>query len=218
MTHDNHEPTHDDHEPSDDSHEPTDGTDEPSERGDERAGYELTRRDALAALAAGTGVAAAGAGALVWSELDEEEGLSASERETLTALARTVYPTEVSGVDEFVETYVVGRVEDRPDYAAGLREAIAALDEYARTWNGAAFADASVEKRDELLREMGIDVVEPDPDGSEEERVRYYLLNEVLYALYTSPTGGELVGLENPQGYPGGTESYRQPPADEREG
>jgi len=36
------------------------------------------------------------------------------------------------------------------------------------------------------------------------ERVRYYVVNELLLALYASPTGGELVGLENPQGHPAG--------------
>jgi hypothetical protein len=42
--------------------------------------------------------------------------------------------------------------------------------------------------------------------------VRYYVVNELLYALYTSPTGGELVGIENPQGHPGGHESYQHEP------
>ncbi|MEA5408870.1 hypothetical protein VB773_15715 [Haloarculaceae archaeon H-GB2-1] len=53
---------------------------------------------------------------------------------------------------------------------------------------------------------------EPNPDGTTAERVRYYLVNEPLYALYASPTGGTLVGIENPQGHPGGTESYQRGP------
>jgi hypothetical protein len=59
---------------------------------------------------------------------------------------------------------------------------------------------------------MGVDLVDPDPDGFSAERVRFYLVNELLYALYSSPTGGTLLGLENPQGYPGGSESYQQGP------
>jgi hypothetical protein len=43
--------------------------------------------------------------------------------------------------------------------------------------------------------------------------VRYYVVNELLLALYASPTGGELVGIENPQGHPGGTASYQQGPS-----
>jgi hypothetical protein len=70
----------------------------------------------------------------------------------------------------------------------------------------------SEEAGDEALREMGVHTAEPDPAGTTAERVRYYLVNEVLYALYASPKGGELVGIENPQGYPGGANSYQQGP------
>jgi hypothetical protein len=61
---------------------------------------------------------------------------------------------------------------------------------------------------------MGADTADPDPDpdGTDAGRVRYYVVNELLYALYASPTGGELVGIENPRGYPGGTASYRRGP------
>jgi hypothetical protein len=34
--------------------------------------------------------------------------------------------------------------------------------------------------------------------------VNYYLLDELLFAFYSSPTGGELIGNKNPRGYPGG--------------
>jgi hypothetical protein len=59
---------------------------------------------------------------------------------------------------------------------------------------------------------LGVRTAEPDPDGTDVERVRYYVVNELLFALYSSPTGGELVGLENPQGHPGGIDSYRRGP------
>jgi hypothetical protein len=59
---------------------------------------------------------------------------------------------------------------------------------------------------------MGIDVVDSDPEGSDTEQMRFYLVNELLFALYTSPTGAKLAGIENPQGHPGGTTSYQQPP------
>jgi len=41
-------------------------------------------------------------------------------------------------------------------------------------------------------------------DGSDVERLNYYLVDELLFAFYSSPTGGELVGNQNPRGYPGG--------------
>ncbi|WP_225334201.1 gluconate 2-dehydrogenase subunit 3 family protein [Halomicrobium urmianum] len=171
--------------------------------------HELTRRDALVALGA------VGAGALAWDRLEadpDREGFTPAERDTLTALAKTIYPDAVSGIDAFVERYVVGRVADRPDYAAGVHEAIAALDDYADSWADGPFREQDPDARDDLLRRMGVDVADAAPDGTDRERVRYYLVNDLQYALYTTPTGGELVGLENPQGYPGGATSYRQPP------
>lgn len=174
--------------------------------------YELTRRDALIALGA-SGVAA-GTAALTWDQLrdGEGDGFTEAQRATLLALAHTVYPSPITNVETFVEQYVVGKASERPDYRAGMADALDELDDYARTWEESPFADLSSETRGELLRGFGVDVVDPDPDGRPEERVRYYLVNELQYALFASPTGGELVGLENPQGHPGGTESYRRPP------
>jgi len=55
-------------------------------------------------------------------------------------------------------------------------------------------------------------VADENPDGTAAERVRFFVVNELLLALYASPTGGELVGIENPQGYAGGAESYQRGP------
>jgi hypothetical protein len=170
---------------------------------------ELTRRDALAALAA-TG-AAVGGGAMLLSE-SESDGIGAHEVETLVAVAAVVYPSEVEGVDSFVRQYSVNRVRDRPEYAAGITDAVDVLDEYTRSWYDADFASLDVETRASALTGMNVDVVDPDPDGADRERVRYYLVNELLYALFSTPTGGELAGIENPQGHPGGTTSYQRGP------
>lgn len=181
---------------------------------------ELGRRDALAALAAvgaGTGVAA-----LSWDALDRADRLDRTERDQLVALAEVVYPSVVGGVPRFVERYVVGRTADRPAYVEGMADALAELDERAVEWRDTPWLDLPPAERDALLREMGVEEAEPDPDGLGHERVRFYLVNELLYALYTTPTGGDLVGIENPIGHPGGTASYRRPPpgaaADDRGG
>ncbi|MFB6165886.1 MAG: gluconate 2-dehydrogenase subunit 3 family protein [Haloarculaceae archaeon] len=179
----------------------------------------LTRRDALAALAS-AGIVVGGAGALTWRSLrgtDEAPAFSSTDRRTLEAIARVVYPSVAENVGEFVETYVVGRIQDRPEYAASVRDAVADLDESARYWEDESFADLDPATGSGLLESLGIDQVEADPDGDDAERIRFYLVNELLFAFYASPTGGELLGIENPPGYPGGTRSYQRGP-DEPDG
>lgn len=181
----------------------------------------LTRRDALAALTA-VGVAGVGSYALTRDDPDESPAgtaadsgpLGASEQETLVAIAQVLYPDAIEGIDEFVRTYVAGRAENRPERAEAMAEAVATLEERSDRTHGTRFADLSRERRDGLLREMGVDVVDPDPDGIVAARLRYYLVNELLFALYASPTGGRLVGIENPQGYPGGIDSYQRGPGE----
>lgn len=171
---------------------------------------ELSRRDAIAALGALGATVGAGA-ALTLDALDADD-FGEHERDTLVALAEVVYPSAVEGVPGFVEAYVVGRVRDRPEHRAGVVAAVASLDELATDWFGAPVVDLDAEQRDRLLREAGLDAADPDPAGDTAERLRYYLVNDLLFALYSSPTGGELVGIENPQGHPGGTTSYQRGP------
>lgn len=157
--------------------------------------------------------AAGGAGAYTVSCL-ESPGEPAAERviEDLEPVAVVVYPSEVEVTREFLETYVFGRIEERDGYLEGVAEALDTLDGYTKKFRDEGFADAPPEERDKLLRYMGVDEAEPDPDGTDAERVRYYVVNELQYALYTSPVGGKLVGIENPVGYPGGKDSYRRGP------
>lgn len=182
----------------------------------------LTRRDAVAALAA-AGVAVGGGGALFRSldegRRDTSEREGASDRPitddgltTLVAAAAVLYPSEVENVESFVTRYVRGRADDEPAHVAGIADAVTYLDAYAESWYDEAFAALDPSVREEALRRMNADTAEPDPDGSDVERVRYYVVNELLFALYTTPTGGELVGLENPQGHPGGLASYQRGP------
>jgi len=171
---------------------------------------ELSRRDALAALAA-TGVAVGGAAVLADDETDDRP-LDADSRETMVAAAHTLYPTPVENVEPFVDAFLDGRVHDRPDHAAGIASATDYLDDYTRSWDGESFANLHRLTRSDALHAMNADTADPDPNGSDVERVRYYVVNELLFALYASPTGGTLVGIENPLGHPGGAGSYQQPP------
>ncbi|WP_200532022.1 gluconate 2-dehydrogenase subunit 3 family protein [Halorubrum sp. LN27] len=191
---------------------------------------ELTRRDAAAALAAlgatggvalaarrsGRGSDADAAGGADGEEDggEDDEGTErplddAAVRASMAAVATVLYPQEVDGVGAFVDEFLDGRLDGSP-HADGVRATVREVDEAARDWYGAPVAELSEGDRDRLLRELGADTADEDPDGTLAERVRYYVVNELLLALYASPTGGELVGLENPQGHPGGTESYRR--------
>ncbi|SEP04589.1 hypothetical protein SAMN05216388_10299 [Halorientalis persicus] len=194
---------------------------------------ELTRRDAIAALGA-VGVAG-GALALSQSgETDDADGegrtttptgpdeaaasLSEHELTTAVAVAKAIYPSPVENVEGFVTDFLRGRVADDPERATEIAETVAYLDDYVNTWYDVdAFATLSPATRVEAFERMNADTIDPDPDGGSVQRVRYYLVNDLLFALYASPTGGELVGIENPQGHPGGTTSYRRGPQSETE-
>jgi hypothetical protein len=187
---------------------------------------ELTRRDALAALAAvgatvGGGVLAArfdppraddGAAGGTGDSTDGDAAVSLSTDllDLLDAVAEVVYPDGVANRRAFVDSYVVGRVAERQAYREGLREAAAQLDAVARDWHDAPYADLDADIRDRILRNLGIETAEPDPEGPISDRIRFYIVNDLLFAFYSSPTGGRLVGIENPIGHPGGIESYQQ--------
>lgn len=169
----------------------------------------LTRRDAVAALAAGLGggAAAAGLGALT----DDRDGgeISDADLATLVGVAEVVYPSEVTGVTEFVRTYVAGL---RPERRTRMARAARRLDEAARRYAGGGFASLAPTERTAVLDRLGVSRVSSDPSGTVPERVRYHAVNSLLYALFTSPTGSELVGIRNPTGHPGGYESLMRAP------
>lgn len=182
----------------------------------------LTRRDAMAALAA---VGAVGAGSVAarydppraddgggenGGGGDAEPSVSADLLDVMDAAAAVVYPSNVTGRRAFVERYVVGRTDGRESYRRGLEATAAELDAIARDWRDAGFADLSPDARDGVLRGLGVATADPEPDGTVSERIRLYVVNDLLFAFYSSPTGGRLVGIENPIGHPGGTESYRR--------
>lgn len=189
--------------------------------------YELTRRDALKALGAAGVTVAGGAAALTWNREENDADSTDStenddgsepafgdhERETYRAVAAIVYPSEVTGVREFVDSYLAGRTEADPERATEMAAAVGDLDAYTREWEDTDFVAVDTATQEETLRGMGVHTSDPDPHGDPRHRVRYYLVNDLLFALYSSPTGGELVGIENPQGHPGGTSSYQRPPS-----
>lgn len=176
----------------------------------------LTRRDALAALVS-AGVIAGSSAAVLSRERNVDvgrdfEGSSVAVVEALVATALVVYPSTVENTQSFVETYAGTKLSERPAFRAAAAETVADLNAESRVFHDARFVDLAVGDRETMLRRVGAATADPDPDGILAERVRYYVVNEVLFALYASPTGGQLVGIENPQGHAGGTDSYQRGP------
>ncbi len=183
----------------------------------------LTRRDALAALSA-AGVAVGGAVVadrvadsetlgddLLGIATDDESTLDGSARQTLVAVAEVVYPSELDGIEGFVETYTEGRLLADESRRRSVATTLSELDEVSREWESTAFANLDTDTRDELLRELAVDTADPGPEGLLPGRVRYYVVNDLLYALYASPTGGGLAGTPNPIGHPGGYRTQLSP-------
>jgi hypothetical protein len=174
---------------------------------------ELSRRDAIIALVAGTGggIANLAAGATFdYSDRPDAGLLTPAEVDTLVAVAEVVYPSELTGIEQFVEEYAGGLGEGRQsEVAATLSE----LDSHTRQTRGRSFADLPPASRESVLRGLGVNRVGSSPSGTFPERVRYFIVNQLLYGLFTSPKGSRLVGISNPVGYPGGYESYQNPPA-----
>lgn len=162
----------------------------------------LTRRDAL--LAAGAAVGIGGAGIAVSTrerEVDGREELTEADVETLTAMADVIYPAAIVTTDEFAQTYAASVHITR---RRGITKAIDDLNRVVRAAHNRPFASFDVDGRDALLRKIGVDRVEPNAHGTVPERVRSYLVNGLLFALFTTPTGGDLLNIQNPLGYPGG--------------
>jgi hypothetical protein len=175
----------------------------------------MSRRRALLAVLGATTVASTAEFVSSVPE-DGETGRVATEGRvaTATAVADVVYPSQVDVDADFVERRVFDRIEPTPGHFEGLAEAVDDVERVARSRTGASVASLPPGERRRLLDEMGVFDVHATPDGTVAERVRYYLVNDLLYGLFTHPKGGRLMGVPNPPGYFGGNELYRRGPDD----
>lgn len=179
-----------------------------------------SRRQFLTALG-GTALAAAGyaygteyTGSVAADSATESSSHPASREhiDALSAIASAVYPSAVSIDPSFIESRVFGRVEPEPGHFDNLVTAIEAVDDHARARFGGRITDLSAGRRRQVLQSMGVTTVHPTADGTTAERVRFYLVGDLLYVLFTSPAGGKLLGVDNPPGHPGGREAYQHGP------
>lgn len=163
---------------------------------------ELTRRDAIGALGTAGIASLAGCSSIFGSENTadaENAGI-----QTLVALGEVLYPSDVEVTEEFVETYMYGRISDEESYREHLNSGVETLDSEARSANGAPFRELSEAERLGLIEDTALRSGDAVPDGTAIERVNYHLVDELLFAFYASPRGGERVGNTNPRGWPGG--------------
>lgn len=165
---------------------------------------ELNRRDALTALAGGSLVTIDAVRSTLFDEYTTS--LSSQEKESLVSLAEVLYPSSVTVSTDFIDTYITGRYELSDEHISGLRKSLDIVQRTSRHETGQKLTALPVDDRDAVLRATGADRAFPDPDGTTAQQIRYYIIDELLYAFYTTPKGGRLVGNPNPTGHPGGIE------------
>lgn len=192
-------------------------------------GSQLTRRDAIVSLTvAGLG-SVAGCSGLTGNDetgtTDTEQGASGTSTgsgetsgpdangpredenhgmKTMRSLATVLYPSEIEVTNEFLQTYLYNRIVDDESYAEELGAAVETLDGIAEEKHGSVFRQLDTSKQKSVVTDSDVRSGASEPDGTDVERLNYYLVDELLFACYASPTGGELVGNTNPRGWPGG--------------
>jgi len=166
---------------------------------------EITRREAI------VGLAIAGVGVELVGDTDEQaQSLVA----TLLAAADVVAPPAVDVSESFVRGYVLGRARVDAEYERHIAEAASRLDAQAHREYQSTFASLTPSERRQVFRSLGVHLTHADPDGVLSQRIRYYVVNDLKYVLYSTPLGGRTVGVENPPGYPGGREAYQRGPTE----
>lgn len=162
----------------------------------------LTRRDALSALVLGTAAVGASELTALHGTSEARVQLEESELAVLYALADAIYPSSVEVSPEFVVGYAERLT---PRHRGAVARSVDELNQLTKLEVGREFDQVeSSTRRQRVLEQIGLDRVRSSPDGTSLERIRYYLVNGLLFALFTSPRGSELVGIQNPVGHPGG--------------
>lgn len=166
----------------------------------------LTRRHAILAAA---GVSAVGLGTYELAAADAKTDGTFTQREQamLTTVAEVVYPWELESAADVLVPYC-SRLDDRRK--AAMRRTLAEFDRMARSAFGVPLETLSADEGRTLVRALGANRVESRPAGTLAERVRFHLVNTVLFALMTHPSGTAPFDIDNPVGYPGGFASYTE--------
>ncbi len=168
-------------------------------------GVSLTRRRTLGILAL------ASAGSVSIHELTRSPSTgsgSLSERQVqkLLTIVDVVYPSsDPRQFEPTVRNYVDSLPEERRQILLGT---LAELDRITADALGQPLGAASTPGVIMVMKRIGVDRVQSKPRGMLAERIRFHLVNSIMYALLTEPRVTRSFGIDNPVGYPGGFSSY----------
>ena len=183
----------------------------------------LTRRDAIGALAAAGVTAVAGCSlpasdnavgtgdgaddatpAQDAAESSDATAVEDHELRTMRSLATVLYPSQIDVTEGFLETYLYSRIVEEESYGTEVTTAVETLDSLAREQYDGAFRTLTADQQESVVVDAEVRSADSVADGTDVERLNYYLVDELLFAFYASPAGGDLVGNANPRGWPGG--------------
>lgn len=165
----------------------------------------LTRRRTLLGLVGASSVVGLGTYELTGGTQSGDGSVSNGIVDGLLTAADVVFPVETRSKRSSISNYVDGLNDDRTRALLGT---LSGLDRAASRRFGSPFRSLSRGEAKRLFAVLGVDRVQSRPEGTLPERVRFHVVNSVLYALLTHPTGTESFDVGNPVGYPGGIPTH----------
>jgi len=164
-----------------------------------------TRRRTFLGLVGASSVLGLGAYELTGGTRSTDEDIPPHVVEGMLTVADAVYPGDPEPFRSILRRYVDRLGESR---LGGLLETLAELDQISSRYSGSLFRSLSGAEATRLFERLGVNRVQSRRAGTLSERVRFHLVNSVLYAILTDPAGTERFDVGNPAGYPGGFDSY----------
>lgn len=161
----------------------------------------LTRRQTLLGLVGTSSGLSLSAYELTDDTSVPEPTLSQREFDGLLAVADVVHPSDPQQFESLIAGYVDRLSDDRKRL---LRRTLSDLDRASYRQSGVPFRSLSPAERRRLFAALGVARVQSRPRGTVPERVRYHLVNSIVFVLVTNPKGTGLFGIRNPVGHPGG--------------
>jgi hypothetical protein len=125
----------------------------------------------------------------------------------MVTVADAVYPGDPEQFRPVVRSYTTRLGDSRRGELLGT---LSELDRISSRHAGSPFRTLAGPEATRLLERLGVNRVQSRRQGTLSERVRFHLVNSVLYAILTDPAGTGRFDIDNPAGYPGGFDSYTQ--------